>query len=132
MGLQQAIATVSDPASVMDRVLAEALVLIPSAEGAAVLLCTEPTFLDYSASIGNLGGATGTRVAIAHSLSGLALSSGATQRSDKCEKRFTGRWGPGHGPRDRVHDMRTFVPVGREGGRPLDHLGPGRCIWAGS
>ncbi len=82
MGLQQAIASASDPASVMDRVLAEALVLVPSAEGAAVLLCMVPTFLDYTASSGNLAGATGTRVAIAHSLSGLALSSGVTQRSD--------------------------------------------------
>lgn len=82
MGLRQAIATASDPASVMERVLAEALVLVPSAEGAAVLLCTEPTFLDYTASTGNLAGATGTRVAIANSLTGLALSSGVIQRSD--------------------------------------------------
>jgi EAL domain-containing protein (putative c-di-GMP-specific phosphodiesterase class I) len=45
-------------------------------------VCTEPEYLDYTASTGNLAGATGTRVAIAHSLTGLALSTGVTQRSD--------------------------------------------------
>jgi EAL domain-containing protein (putative c-di-GMP-specific phosphodiesterase class I) len=82
MGIRQAIATASDPASVMDRVLGEALVLVPSAEGAAVLLCTQSKFLDYAASVGNLAGATGTRVTIADSISGLAIRSGVTQRSE--------------------------------------------------
>ena len=45
MGLRQAIAIANDPASVMERVLAEALVLIPWAEGAAVLLCAKPASL---------------------------------------------------------------------------------------
>ena len=82
MGLRQAIAAASDPASVMDRVLAEALVLVPSAEGAAVLLCTTPNVLGYTATAGNLAGFTGTTVSLTNSLSALAIQSGVTQRSD--------------------------------------------------
>ena len=82
MGLRQAIAAASDPASVMDRVLAEALVLVPSAEGAAVLLCTSPNVLGYTATAGNLAGFTGTTVSLTNSLSALAIQSGVTQRSD--------------------------------------------------
>jgi EAL domain-containing protein (putative c-di-GMP-specific phosphodiesterase class I)/putative methionine-R-sulfoxide reductase with GAF domain len=79
MGLHETIATASDPASVMARVLAEALVLVPSAEGAAVLLCTERASLVYTAASGNLADSAGTVVSFANSLSGLAIRSGVTQ-----------------------------------------------------
>ncbi len=82
MGLRQAIAIANDPASVMERVLAEALVLIPSAEGAAVLLCAKPASLAYTAAAGNLKGSSGTVVSLAKSLSGLAIRTGVTHRCD--------------------------------------------------
>lgn len=79
MALHEAIATAADPATVMDRVLAEALALIPGAEGAAIELCTPGDTLIYAAGAGSLAGTCGTEVAIAGSLSGLAMTSGAIQ-----------------------------------------------------
>ena len=81
MGLQQAIESASDPAGVMDRILGEVLALVPSAEGAAVLLCTEPSSLTFAASVGNLTGATGITAATSGTLAGIALRTGVTQRS---------------------------------------------------
>ncbi|HVA05962.1 MAG TPA: EAL domain-containing protein [Acidimicrobiales bacterium] len=82
MGLQQAIATASDPASVMDRVLAEALVLVPSAEGAGVMLRTNADVLGYTAAAGNLVSFVGATVPLANSFSAFTMQSGVTQRSD--------------------------------------------------
>jgi EAL domain-containing protein (putative c-di-GMP-specific phosphodiesterase class I) len=82
MRLRQAIATASDPASVMDRVLVEALVLVPSAEGAAVLLCTGPNVLDCTAAAGNLAGFVGTSISGAGTLSTLAMRTGVTLRAE--------------------------------------------------
>jgi EAL domain-containing protein (putative c-di-GMP-specific phosphodiesterase class I) len=79
MGLHEAITTASDPATVMERVLAEALVLVPSAEGAAIELSTSEAALVYGAANGNLAGSLGTVVALAGSLSGLAVETGVTQ-----------------------------------------------------
>jgi EAL domain-containing protein (putative c-di-GMP-specific phosphodiesterase class I) len=82
MGLRQAIAAASDPASVLDRVLAEALILVPSAAGAAVLLRTQANVLGYTAAAGNLAGFAGATVPVTGTLSALAIQSGVTQRSD--------------------------------------------------
>jgi len=82
MGLRQAIATASDPASVMKRVLAEALVLVPSAEGSALLVPTEENSLGHAVAIGNLTGLTGTTLSLTHSLSGSAFRSGELLRCD--------------------------------------------------
>src|SRR5665213_1359629 len=79
MGPREAIAIASDPASVMERVLAEALVLVPSADGAAVMLCAQRAFLIITAASGNLAGSTDTVVSLTNSLSGLAIRSGVTQ-----------------------------------------------------
>jgi len=79
MGPQEAITTATDPATVMERVLAEVLLLIPAAEGAAVLLCAQRDFLVYAAAGGNLAGSTGTVVSFTNSLSGLSIRSGVTQ-----------------------------------------------------
>jgi EAL domain-containing protein (putative c-di-GMP-specific phosphodiesterase class I) len=80
MGLREAIAIVSDPASVMDRVLAEALVLVPSAEGAVIELFAKRTSLVITAASGNVADSVGSVLSVAHSLSGLAIRSGVTQR----------------------------------------------------
>ena len=79
MGPREAIAIASDPASVMERVLAEALVLVPSADGAAVMLCAQRASLIITAASGNLAGSTDTVVSLTNSLSGLAIRSGVTQ-----------------------------------------------------
>ncbi|MHB1975339.1 MAG: sensor domain-containing phosphodiesterase [Acidimicrobiales bacterium] len=71
--------TASDPATVMERVLAEALVLVPSAEGAAIELSTSGGALVYGAANGNLTGSLGTVVPLSGSLSGLAVETGVTQ-----------------------------------------------------
>ena len=80
MGLREAIAIASDPASVMERVLAEALVLVPSAEGAVIELCTRRTSLVITAASGNVADSVGSVLSVARSLSGLAIRSGVTQR----------------------------------------------------
>jgi len=79
MSLSKAIATASDPATVMDRVLGEALVLVPGADGAAIALCTLGDTLVYVAGTGTLANACGTEVLRAGSLSGLAIESGTIQ-----------------------------------------------------
>src|SRR5664280_442415 len=80
MGLREAIAIASDPASVMERVLAEALVLVPSAEGAVIELYAKRASLVITAASGNVADSVGSVLSVAHSLSGLAIRSGVTQR----------------------------------------------------
>ncbi len=80
MRLREAIAIASDPVSVMQRVLAEALVLVPSAEGAVIELCAKRTSLVIAAASGNVADSVGSVLSVAHSLSGLAIRSGVTQR----------------------------------------------------
>src|SRR5450756_218256 len=70
MGPWEAIATASDPASVMERVLAEALTLIPSAEGAAIQLCATRASLVITTASGNLGDSVGSVQSVGNSLSG--------------------------------------------------------------
>jgi EAL domain-containing protein (putative c-di-GMP-specific phosphodiesterase class I) len=79
MGPWEAIATASDPASVMERVLAEALTLIPSAEGAAIQLCATRASLVITTASGNLGDSVGSVQPVGNSLSGLSIRSGVTQ-----------------------------------------------------
>lgn len=79
MGLREIIATASDPAAVMERVVAEALVLVPAADGAAIALCTEGETLGFTAAAGRLDGFVGTEVAFDGSLSGLAITTGTVQ-----------------------------------------------------
>jgi EAL domain-containing protein (putative c-di-GMP-specific phosphodiesterase class I)/putative methionine-R-sulfoxide reductase with GAF domain len=81
MGLREAIAIASDPASVMERVLAEALVLVPSADGAVIeLYANRTSSLVITAARGNVADSVGSVLSVADSLSGLAMQSGVTQR----------------------------------------------------
>ena len=77
--LHQAIATASDPAIVMERVLAEALILVPSAQGAVIGLCAKRTSLVFAAACGNLEDSVGSVLSLDSSLSGLAIQTGVTQ-----------------------------------------------------
>jgi len=82
MGLRETITAASDPTTVMRRVVEAALVLVPSAGGAAVELCAGPDQFVYAATAGFLAGDLGTEVPRDGSLSGLAVASGTTQRCD--------------------------------------------------
>ena len=79
MGLREVIAEVSEPARVMQRVLAEALHLVPSSNGAAVQLGAEAGYLSCVAAAGRLDDAVGTRVAIHESMTGRCLLEGSLQ-----------------------------------------------------
>ena len=46
-GLRETIISASDPATMMERVLAGALVLVPSADGAVIGLCADTDSLDF-------------------------------------------------------------------------------------
>jgi EAL domain-containing protein (putative c-di-GMP-specific phosphodiesterase class I) len=64
----------------MERVLAGALVLVPSADGGVIGLCTDTDSLVFAAAIGKLVDSVGSVLSLDGSLSGVAIKSGATQR----------------------------------------------------
>jgi EAL domain-containing protein (putative c-di-GMP-specific phosphodiesterase class I) len=75
--LHGAILEISDPLSIMRRVVEEALVLIPSGDGATVELLEADTLV-YVCGAGRLAGHIGTRLRVDRSLSGLAATWGET------------------------------------------------------
>lgn len=79
-GLRETIISASDPATMMDRVLEGALVLVPSADGAVIGLCTNMDSLVFAAASGRLVGSVGSALSLDSSLSGVAIKSGVTQR----------------------------------------------------
>ena len=81
-GLRETIISASDPATMMQRVLAGALVLVPSADGAVIGLCTSADSLVFASAKGKLVGSVGSVLALEYSLSGVAIKIGVTQRCD--------------------------------------------------
>jgi EAL domain-containing protein (putative c-di-GMP-specific phosphodiesterase class I)/putative methionine-R-sulfoxide reductase with GAF domain len=79
-GLRETIVSASDPATMMDRVLAGALVLVPSADGAVIGLCTDKDSLVFAAASGKLADSVGSELSLDCSLSGVAIKTGITQR----------------------------------------------------
>ncbi len=79
-GLRETIISESDPATMMQRVLAGALVLVPSADGAVIGLCTAADSLVFAAASGNLLDSVGSVLSLDDSLSGVAIKIGVTQR----------------------------------------------------
>jgi putative methionine-R-sulfoxide reductase with GAF domain len=79
-GLRETIISASDPATMMERVLAGALVLVPSADGAVIGLCTTMDSLVFAAASGKLMDSVGSVLSLDSSLSGVAIKSGFTQR----------------------------------------------------
>jgi EAL domain-containing protein (putative c-di-GMP-specific phosphodiesterase class I) len=65
----------------MQRVLAGAMVLVPSADGAVIGLCTGVDSVIFAAASGKLADSVGSVLSIEGSLSGIAIKSGVTQRS---------------------------------------------------
>ena len=79
-GLRETIISASDPATMMNRVLAGALVLVPSADGAVIGLCTNKDCLVFAAASGKLADSVGSVLSLDNSLSGIAIKTGITQR----------------------------------------------------
>ena len=79
-GLRETIIRASNPATMMERVLAGALVLVPSADGAVIGLCTDVASVVFAAASGKLADSVGSVLSIESSLSGVAIKSGVTQR----------------------------------------------------
>lgn len=75
--LQRTISDLSDPIALMRRMVDQALVLIPAADGAVVELAHDG-WLTYVCAGGTLAGHEGTRLRCEHSLSGLAVRTGKT------------------------------------------------------
>jgi EAL domain-containing protein (putative c-di-GMP-specific phosphodiesterase class I) len=78
--LRETIISASDPGTMMERVLAGALVLVPSADGAVIGLCTTRNTLVFAAANGKLVDSVGSMLSLDNSLSGVAIKSGTTQR----------------------------------------------------
>jgi len=92
MGIHEAIESASNPAGVMNRVLDEVLVLVPSAGGAAILLRSPLSTVTFAASTGDLDGATGMTTTTSGTLAGIAIDTRLSQRS--ADARTDGRVDP--------------------------------------
>src|SRR5581483_11944104 len=75
--LERAIKAIVDPVVLMRRVVDEARVLIPAADGAVVELAQEDT-LTYVCAAGSLSDHVGLRLKVHGSFSGLAIETGET------------------------------------------------------
>jgi EAL domain-containing protein (putative c-di-GMP-specific phosphodiesterase class I) len=84
--LRETIISASDPATMMERVLAGALVLVPSADGAVIGLCANTDSLVFAAASGKLADSVGSVLSLDSSLSGVAIKSGVTQCSQYAPK----------------------------------------------
>lgn len=73
-----------DPLRVMQRVVDEAVDLVPAADGAAVELA-DPAGMTSAAAVGGLADAVGLRLTLDDSLSGLAVRSRSVLRCDDSE-----------------------------------------------
>lgn len=83
--LEAAVRALSSPMSVMERILDEALRLIPTAEGAVVQL-VEGEMLRYACTAGTLTDHCGLLVQMAGTMSGAALQSASTMVCDDAEQ----------------------------------------------
>ena len=82
--VNEAVRVASDPRHVMQRIVEQALMLVERAEGAAVELLVEGE-LCYVCAAGSLAEFVGLRLDPTGSLSGLAMSTGLTERCDDSE-----------------------------------------------
>ena len=79
--LLEAIRANADPMTLMTRVVDQALLLVPAAEGAAVQIAGPADHVTCVCAAGSLEGAVGIQVLTARSLSGLAMRDRATLTS---------------------------------------------------
>lgn len=74
--LQEALKEASDPTLLMKRVAAQAVLLIPQADGASLEVRTDEETLEYVVAVGSLEPFVGLRLNVNTSLSGYAVRSG--------------------------------------------------------
>lgn len=77
--LHQAIRVAVDPLSVMERIVRQALVFLPQADGASLEIRRDQEVLEYLTAAGTLAAHVGLRISVHGSLSGLALLTGDVQ-----------------------------------------------------
>lgn len=98
--LHEAIREAADPLSLMDRIVAQALDLVPAADGASFEVPRDADTLEYVCAAGTLASHVGLRLPLRGSLSGAAAVSGEITRTDDAP----------HDPRvDREAVLRTGV-----------------------
>lgn len=80
--LFEAIRTATNPVAVFERLTQQCLELLPNADGAAIEMRRDADHLEYVTAAGTLMPFIGVKVPIATSLTGLAVRTGAVQRTD--------------------------------------------------
>lgn len=80
--LFEAIRSATNPVAVFERLTQQCLELLPDADGAAIEMRRDADFLEYVTAAGTLKPFIGVKVPIATSLTGLAVRTGAVQRTD--------------------------------------------------
>ena len=80
--LHQAIRSTTDPMALMDRIVAEALELVPAADGVSLEIRRDADTLEYLSAAGSLAPFVGLTLPIRQSLSGLAVLTGSLQLCD--------------------------------------------------
>lgn len=77
--LHQAIRVAADPLTVLQRIVQQAMVLLPQADGASLEIRREENVLEYIVGAGTLAPHVGLRLSVHGSFSGLTLLSGQAQ-----------------------------------------------------
>lgn len=77
--LFQAIRVAADPVTVLQRIVEQALVLLPQADGAVLEIRRDQETLEYLVGAGTLGPSVGLRLPLQGSLSGLSILTGEIQ-----------------------------------------------------
>jgi EAL domain-containing protein (putative c-di-GMP-specific phosphodiesterase class I) len=80
--LHDAIRGAADPLTVMDRIVAQAVLLVPGADGASFEIRRDADTLEYVSAAGTLQDHVGLRLPVQGSLSGTALRTGEIVRTD--------------------------------------------------
>ncbi len=79
--LHQAIRDAADPMALLDRIVRQALVLVPTADGASLEMRRDADLLEYVSATGTLKPYVGLKLPVRQSLSGLSVLTGEVQYS---------------------------------------------------
>lgn len=80
--LHDAISEAADPLDLMNRIVAQAVLLVPGADGSSFEVKRDEETLEYVCAAGSLGDFVGLRLPVHASLSGLALLTAGITRTD--------------------------------------------------
>lgn len=81
-GLHEAIREIADPMALLDRIVQQALVLLPHADGASLEVLRDDRRLEYASAAGTLAASVGITLPVDQSLSGRAVLTGEVQQCD--------------------------------------------------